>query len=280
MSAVTEEPPKKRGARRQDPLAERLAFDIHRFDDFVMGNREPVTLKTKTRSSRDAFAQLKLFAANKRYIIGVDEVGRGCLAGPVVAAAVVLPCFEKRSKIAEQLSVLDDSKKLTASTREQLCQTIQGFANYAIAEASPEEIDDINIFHASLLAMKRAVNSLVSSAMLDLNEALILIDGKWILPELEANQLPVIQGDSRSASIAAASVVAKVYRDALMVKLCNEFPPYKWSSNKGYPSEVHRQAIQEHGMTVWHRRSFRCLPEDSEAEPVAVAKPRRITKKA
>jgi ribonuclease HII len=262
-SAVKEKPSKKK--RGPDPLSERLAFDIDKFDDFVMGNSDPATFRKEARLSRESFGQLKLFAASQRYIIGVDEVGRGCLAGPVVAAAVVLPGFGKKSQIAERLALLNDSKKLSSTTREHLSKTIQGCARYAIAEASPEEIDSINIFHASLLAMKRAVTTLVSSAMLDLKESLILIDGKWTLPELEANQLPVIKGDTRSAAIAAASVVAKVYRDALMVKLGTDFPHYKWNSNKGYPSEVHRQAIQEHGMTVWHRRSFRCLPEP-EAE--------------
>jgi len=260
-SAVKEKP-KKPVEKVVETFADRCAFDA----DLIQGKLDRVP-KPKRKGSNDNPAQLKLFSKKKgRFVIGVDEVGRGCLAGPVVAAAVVLPVFEESSSIAASLSRLDDSKKLSAQIREELSHSIQGCAHFAIAEASPEEIDEINIFHASLLAMKRAVKSLVSSAMLDLKQALILIDGKWTLPELEADQVSVIKGDSRSASIAAASVVAKVYRDSLMKQLATEFPPYMWCSNKGYPSEVHRQAIQEHGMTVWHRRSFRCLPDDNEDE--------------
>ncbi|MBX9666319.1 MAG: ribonuclease HII [Candidatus Obscuribacterales bacterium] len=256
------EPSKRsRASKVKGPLGERLAFDVARFDEFVMGSSDPTNFMREARLSTESFGQMKLFKQKQRWIIGVDEVGRGCLAGPVVACAVVLPGLEQKSEIAERLALLDDSKKLAASVRENLSTTIRGCAQYAIAEASPKEIDTINIFHASLLAMKRAVNSLVSSAMIDLRETLILIDGKWTLPDLDANQLPVIKGDTRSAAIAAASVVAKVYRDALMKGLSESFPHYQWQSNKGYPSGAHRQAIVEHGMTEWHRRSFRCLPE-------------------
>lgn len=256
------EPAAKRTKKPADPLSARVAFDINTYDDFFLGNREPLKVKPESKVSRETFNRIREFYAGKKYIIGVDEVGRGCLAGPVVAAAVVLPGFEKKSDIARRLALLDDSKKLSPAIREDLSSAIQDCASVGIAEASPVEIDTINIFHASLLAMRRAVDQLVSSAMLDLDEALILIDGKWTLPELEANQRPVIKGDGRSASIAAASVVAKVYRDNLMIKLDAEFPQYKWIANKGYGSLVHRQAIQEHGMTVWHRRSFRCLPDE------------------
>lgn len=247
-----------------DQLAERLAFDCDRFDEFVMGSTELTVFRKPTRVTNESFGQLRLFSETKRLVIGVDEVGRGCLAGPVVAAAVLLPWFDKNSHLAERLSSLDDSKKLPAATREELSKTIRGCASFAIAEASPEEIDDINILHASLLAMKRAVTQLVSQAMLDLKKCLILIDGNKRMADIECNQLPVIQGDSHSASIAAASIVAKVHRDALMCRLADEFPQYNWVSNKGYGSAVHRLAIQEHGMTVWHRRSFRCLPGEAD----------------
>lgn len=247
-----------------DQLAERLAFDCDRFDEFVMGSSDLTVFRKPTRVTNESFGQLRLFSETKRLVIGVDEVGRGCLAGPVVAAAVLLPWFDKNSHLAERLSSLDDSKKLPVSTREELSKTIRACASFAIAEASPEEIDEINILHASLLAMKRAVKQLVSQAMLDLKECLILIDGNKKMADIECNQLPVIKGDSHSAAIAAASVVAKVHRDALMCKLADEFPHYNWVSNKGYGSQVHRLAIQEHGMSVWHRRSFRCLPEDDE----------------
>lgn len=261
-------PKQKRGAKNvQTPLSERLLFDIDRFDDFVMSTTDLDSFRKGARVTGENFGQIRLFSSNHRAIIGVDEVGRGCLAGPVVAAAVILPGFDRDSEIAERLAFLNDSKKVPAAKRQQLSATIRGCAQFAIAEASPEEIDTINIFHASLLAMRRAVMSLVSSAMLDLKQALILIDGKWTLPELDAHQLPVIKGDTKSASIAAASIVAKVHRDALMVKLGEEFPHYKWHLNKGYPSSVHREAIVENGITVWHRRSFRCLPgEENELD--------------
>ncbi len=266
-TAVKEKPAKKkRGAVDEDALSERLLFDIDRFDDVVMATNDLDSFRSGARVSMENFGQLKLFSTRHRFIIGVDEVGRGCLAGPVVAAAVVLPGIDKSSEIASRLKLLNDSKKLPAATREALSKTIRGCAHFAIGEASVEEIDTINIFHASLLAMKRAVMSLVSSAMLDLKEAVILIDGKWRLPDIEAYQLPVIKGDSKSASIAAASIVAKVHRDAFMVKLGEEFPHYNWRSNKGYGALEHRLGIQEHGMTVWHRRSFKCLPYDDDED--------------
>lgn len=287
-TAVKEKPAKKkRGAVDEDALSERLLFDIDRFDDVVMASNDLDAFRSGARVSMENFGQLKLFSTRHRFIIGVDEVGRGCLAGPVVAAAVVLPGIEKSSEIASRLKLLNDSKKLPAATREALSKTIRGCAHFAIGEASVEEIDTINIFHASLLAMKRAVLSLVSSAMLDLKEAVILIDGKWRLPDIEAYQLPVIKGDSKSASIAAASIVAKVHRDAFMVKLGEEFPHYNWRSNKGYGALEHRLGIQEHGMTVWHRRSFKCLPGDDEdfdevsqdAENALKAAIRKVSKK-
>ncbi len=260
-----------------DQLAERLAFDCDRFDEFVMGSTDLTVFRKPARVTNETFGQLRLFSETRRLVIGVDEVGRGCLAGPVVAAAVLLPWFDRNSHLAERLAALDDSKKLPVAVREELSQTIRGCASFAIAEASPEEIDEINILHASLLAMKRAVMQLVSQAMLDLKECLILIDGKWKMADIECNQLPVIKGDSHSAAIAAASVVAKVHRDALMCKLADDFPHYNWLSNKGYPSEVHRLAIQEHGMTIWHRRSFRCLPEeDGDTEEVAGKEEREL----
>ncbi len=257
---------KRRSDLAAEHLSESLLFDIDRFDDFVMATGDPIAFRSGAGVSMENFGQLKLFNTRHRFIIGVDEVGRGCLAGPVVAAAVILPGFDKSSEIATRLALLDDSKKLAASTREALSKTIRGCSQFAIGEASVEEIDTINIFHASLLAMQRAVNSLVSSAMLDLKEALILIDGKWKIPGIEANQLPVIKGDTKSASIAAASVIAKVHRDAFMVQLGEEFPSYNWRANKGYACLDHRMGIQEHGMTIWHRRSFKCLPDVEDDE--------------
>ncbi len=213
--------------------------------------------------------QQMLFSRAASGLIGVDEVGRGCLAGPVVAAAVMLPVLEKNSSLAEELRYLNDSKQLTATQRETFSKIIRGCGWFAIAEASPEEIDEINILQASLLAMKRAVWKLEEMIPRSLEESLILIDGNKSLEGLAGVQHSIIQGDSRSASIAAASVVAKVYRDDLMAKLHEEHPQYNWRSNKGYPSIEHRRAIEKVGICKWHRRSFSfksvSTPEDEGA---------------
>lgn len=185
-------------------------------------------------------------------IIGIDEVGRGCLAGPVVAAAVLLPEIDPASKLAETLSRLNDSKALSPEERTVIGAIVKQVAVCAIAEASVEEIDEINILQASLLAMKRA-----RQALLAVSPAVLLVDGNKKIPGLKDRQIPLVKGDSQSASIAAASVIAKVYRDALMCRLAESFPHYRWEQNKGYGSTRHRQAIKQHGLTVWHRRSFR-----------------------
>lgn len=184
-------------------------------------------------------------------VIGVDEVGRGCLAGPVVAAAVRLPAISAKSELARSLAKLDDSKMLSAPEREEISSVLQSVAIYAIAEASVEEIDEINILQASLLAMKRAWHKLEM-----VSPAVLLIDGNKKIPGLRNRQMTVVKGDSKSASIAAASVIAKVYRDSLMRKLSESFPQYLWHENKGYGSQQHRLAIREHGFTPWHRKSF------------------------
>ncbi len=253
----------RKSRSRTDTLSDRLSFDFEAFDQFVRESLDPLAFITPARLSSETDGQMNLFLGTARAVIGVDEVGRGCLAGPVVAGAVLLPGMQSSSEIAQRLAELDDSKKLSSRIREDLAGTICSCAHYAVAEASPAEIDEINIFHASLLAMKRAVLALAEKAQLDLSRMLILIDGNKALPGLEnVSQLPVIKGDTRSAAIAAASVVAKVHRDAFMAQLAGEFPAYGWHSNKGYPSRDHRRAIAEHGLTPWHRRSFRCLPDE------------------
>jgi ribonuclease HII len=189
------------------------------------------------------------------YLIGTDEVGRGCLAGPVVAAAVMLPDISESSELAESLCELNDSKKLTPSQRERLSLIIQEVAVCAIEQASVPEIDDINILQASLLAMRRAMNK-VKALIPDLLPTLILVDGNKAMKDVEHLQTPVIQGDSTSASIAAASIIAKVYRDKLMLELSNLHPEYHWHQNKGYGSKSHRDALGQLGMTVHHRRLF------------------------
>jgi len=184
-------------------------------------------------------------------VIGLDEVGRGCLAGPVVAAAVELPELDPDSQAGRSLSKLNDSKLLAAEERLHLSSIIKEIAVYAVAEASVEEIDSINILQASLLAMKRARQSIAS-----VSPAVLLVDGNKRIPGLGDRQLTVVKGDSKSASIAAASIIAKVHRDSFMCELSKSFPEYFWHDNKGYASDQHREAIRSHGITPWHRRSF------------------------
>ena len=184
-------------------------------------------------------------------LLGTDEVGRGCLAGPVVAAAVHLSDLAEDSDLASLLTSLDDSKKMTAAKREEVSNVLKSRCRFAIAEASVEEIDQLNILHASLLAMKRALAELGPPP-----GTAILIDGNKTITDVSFRQIAVIGGDAISASIAAASVLAKVYRDTMMKELHNEFPMYRWDSNKGYGSKDHRDAIHEHGLTVWHRKAF------------------------
>ncbi len=196
-------------------------------------------------------------------IIGVDEVGRGCLAGPVVACAVEFSDFDPQSAIWKQIEALDDSKKIPAPVREHICEHVKKHARFAVGEASPNEIDKINILNASLLAMFRALKQLEPQ---DAN-TVVLVDGNKRIPKYKGKQQTVIGGDALSASIAAASVVAKVYRDALMTDLSLQFEPYLWHKNKGYGSKAHRDAIKEHGTTKWHRMSFN-LDWDSEESEV------------
>lgn len=185
---------------------------------------------------------------------GCDEVGRGCLAGPVVAAAVILPAGYSNQWI-------NDSKKLGKTQRENLIEEIKGNAiAWQIAEATVEEIDRINIANASFLAMKRAVLGL------KISPEHLLIDGNRWKSDLNIPFTCVIQGDGIYASIAAASILAKVYRDELMEKLAEEFPYYGWERNAGYPTELHREGIKNNGSCIWHRKSFQLLPIQLEIE--------------
>lgn len=195
-------------------------------------------------------------------LVGTDEVGRGCLAGPVVAAAVILPPFEIDSELGRQLIYLNDSKQVHEQRRIALATTLQQVCHYAIAEATVAEVDELNILGASLLAMRRAVRRLKLSTPF-----LLAVDGNRKVG-MRGPQITVIDGDTKSASIAAASIIAKVYRDALMKKLSRRFPLYNWDSNKGYRSRDHWKAINECGITKWHRRTFvehwLRAPEDAE----------------
>ncbi len=240
----------------QTSFSKLLAFDSRILKQAQKSNSSLIGSK-KTGSKRGSDQQLTLFPAASSGLVGVDEVGRGCLSGPVVAAAVILPQIGKKSFLAEELSELNDSKALTQRQRERLSEILRSNCRFAIAEASPAEIDQINILQASLLAMRRAINALLLSVDNTPEQLLLLVDGNQKVKGLDLEQITVIQGDSRSASIAAASVIAKVYRDALMLELSHKHPAYSWHSNKGYGSKAHRAAIAEHGVTKWHRLSFR-----------------------
>ncbi|MEM1400325.1 MAG: ribonuclease HII [Pseudomonadota bacterium] len=180
-------------------------------------------------------------------IAGVDEVGRGPLAGPVIAAAVILPAAGLSKGIASQVN---DSKKLPAKVRETLAQSISEACPTAIGMASEAEIDEINILQASLLAMRRAIKALPN-----LPDA-VLIDGNRCPPDLPCHAQTVVKGDTKCLSIAAASIIAKVHRDKIMVDLAARWPGYGWESNAGYPTAQHRAALVELGVTPHHRRSF------------------------
>lgn len=178
-------------------------------------------------------------------IIGTDEVGRGCLAGPVVAAAVSLD-------LQNPIAGINDSKKLTAQKRETLYEQITSKAlGWAVGSASPEEIDKINILQASLLAMHRAIEKLTCSWKL------VVVDGNKSIPFItEKKQRTIVGGDALSASIAAASIIAKVTRDRIMDDYQKIYPVYEFHSNKGYATEYHRNCIVDHGLCRIHRRSF------------------------
>lgn len=183
---------------------------------------------------------------------GCDEVGRGCLAGPVVAAAVILP-----KKFKHKL--LNDSKQLKKADRDHLQDEIkQAALAWAVAEVSHQEIDEINILNASFKAMHLALDQL------KVQPELLLIDGNRFKPYQEVEYKCVIKGDAKYLSIAAASVLAKTYRDELMEKLANEFPGYGWATNVGYPTLEHRDGIRTLGITPYHRRSFQLLPAQLE----------------
>lgn len=182
-----------------------------------------------------------------KIICGADEVGRGPLAGPVLAAAVILPPEGLPPALA---ALIDDSKKLTEKKREVLFTPLTSLCRYAIAQASVEEIDKINILHASLLAMRRAIEGL------GLTPDHALIDGNKIPKNLPCAATPVIKGDGKSLSIAAASIIAKVARDRLMKELAQDFPAYGWEKNAGYGTAVHLEALRRLGPTPWHRLSF------------------------
>lgn len=188
------------------------------------------------------------FFDKTRIEAGCDEAGRGCLAGPVFAAAVILP-------IDFEHPLLNDSKQLSEKQRNEARTIVEREAiAWAVARVGPREIDEINILNASFLAMHRAI------AQLDPGPESLLIDGNRFKPYPEIPHHCIIKGDGKYLSIAAASVLAKTYRDDYMMQLHGEYPQYGWHKNKGYPTKSHRAAIQASGATPHHRRSFRLLP--------------------
>lgn len=185
---------------------------------------------------------------------GTDEAGRGCLAGPVTAAAVILPENFK-------LELLNDSKQLSEKIREQLKPLIESQAvSYSVTHLDHTVVDEINVLNASIRAMQESI--------LKLNPIpnYIIVDGNRFKPVNDIPYSTIIKGDSKYLSIAAASVLAKTYRDAYMNKIHEEFPMYNWKKNKGYPTIEHREAIRKYGVTKYHRMSFRLLPEQLKLE--------------
>lgn len=181
---------------------------------------------------------------------GTDEAGRGCLAGPVTAAAVILPeHFENE--------LLNDSKLLTEKSRDLLKPIIEQMALcYSVTHLEPLVIDEINILNASIKAMQHCIQKLNPTPLY------IIVDGNRFKPIENIPHSCIIKGDSKFMSIAAASVLAKTYRDEYMNRIHEEFPMYNWKQNKGYPTKEHREAIRKYGPTKYHRMTFRLLPEE------------------
>ncbi|MFD2554065.1 ribonuclease HII [Sphingobacterium tabacisoli] len=176
---------------------------------------------------------------------GCDEAGRGCLAGPVFAAAVIFPKDYYNP-------ILNDSKKLSEKKRNELRPIIEREAlAFAVCSVTPQEIDKINIHNASYKAMHLALDAL------SLTAEHLIIDGNKFIPYKTVPHTCIVKGDGKYLSIAAASILAKTYRDEYMDRIADEFPQYEWRSNKGYPTIVHRKAVLEHGPTIHHRRTFR-----------------------
>ena len=208
----------------------------------------------KKRPSHPTFG-LAPFLVLGRLEAGCDEAGRGCLAGPVTAAAVVLDAETARRLIQDH--GLNDSKVLTQKKREQLRPLIESLASsWAVSFLTPEEIDEMNILRASFEAMGRAVRKLT------LKPEHLLIDGdRFYTSASLPGHTCIVKGDSKFASIASAGILAKTHRDDFMRGAAIDYPAYGWTTNKGYPTAVHREAIRQHGPTPLHRKSFRLLPE-------------------
>lgn len=199
---------------------------------------------------------LKNYYEQGRVEAGCDEAGRGCLAGSVYAAAVILPPDYQNER-------LNDSKKLTARQRYALRQDIERDAvAWAVGVVTPQEIDQINILNASILAMHRALDQL------QVRPEAIIVDGNRFKPYRDLPHTTIVKGDGKYLSIAAASILAKTYRDDEMVRLAQEYPDYDWQHNMGYPTRKHREAIRQHGVTPYHRRTFNLLGSEELTIPL------------
>lgn len=197
---------------------------------------------------------LKSYFDKTKLEAGCDEAGRGCLAGPVFAAAVILPKDYKNK-------ILNDSKQLTDKIRYELREVIEKEAlSFAVAQVSNIEIDEINILNASFLGMHRAVDQLKTIP------ELLLIDGNRFKPYKKIPHQCIVKGDAKFLSIAAASILAKTYRDDFMVEASKKYPHYGWEKNMGYPTKLHREGIRQHGTTPLHRMTFQLLPSQMELE--------------
>lgn len=197
---------------------------------------------------------LKSYFDKNKLEAGCDEAGRGCLAGPVFAAAVILPKDYKNK-------ILNDSKQLTDKIRYELREVIEKEAlAFAVAQVSNIEIDEINILNASFLGMHRAVDQLKTTP------ELLLIDGNRFKPYKKIPHQCIIKGDAKFLSIAAASILAKTYRDDFMVEAAKKYPYYGWEKNMGYPTKLHREGIRLRGTTPLHRMTFQLLPSQMELE--------------
>lgn len=198
---------------------------------------------------------LKNYYEQGRVEAGCDEAGRGCLAGSVYAAAVILPPDYQNER-------LNDSKKLTARQRYALRQDIERDAvAWAVGVVTPQEIDQINILNASILAMHRALDQL------QVRPEAIIVDGNRFKPYRDLPHTTIVKGDGKYLSIAAASILAKTYRDDEMIRLAQEYPDYDWQHNMGYPTRKHREAIRQHGVTPYHRRTFNLLGSEELTFP-------------
>lgn len=198
---------------------------------------------------------LKNYYEQGRVEAGCDEAGRGCLAGSVYAAAVILPPDYHNER-------LNDSKKLTARQRYALRQDIERDAvAWAVGVVTSQEIDQINILNASILAMHRALDQL------QVRPEAVIVDGNRFKPYRDLPHTTIVKGDGKYLSIAAASILAKTYRDDEMIRLAQEYPDYDWQHNMGYPTRKHREAIRQHGVTPYHRRTFNLLGSEELTIP-------------